>query len=180
MSANEGPLETRVGPSSAAWPLEHPFYRPSARQSSPAQGIAHHERANVAAVAWKRSPPELIAAFEKAKPDDPGVQSRPMFGYPSVFWNGNHFAGTFQDKIVVRIGKDPAFAPAKTAKPFEPMPGRAMTGYIVVPDAIAKSPAKLREWIGEAHDYAKTLPAKGAKPVKKPAIRKTTAKKPRR
>ena len=89
-------------------------------------------------MAWKKSPPELIAAFEKAKPDDPGVQSRPMFGYPSVFWNGNHFAGTFQDKIVVRIGKDPAFAPAKTAKPFEPMPGRAMTGYIVVPDAIAK------------------------------------------
>ena len=56
-------------------------------------------------MAWKRSPPELIAAFEKAKPDDPGVQSRPMFGYPSVFWNGNHFAGTFQDKIVARLSE---------------------------------------------------------------------------
>ena len=130
-------------------------------------------------MAWKKSPPELIAAFEKAMPSDPGVQSRPMFGYPSVFLGGNHFAGTFQDKIVVRIGADPAFAPAKAAKPFEPMPGRAMTGYVVVPEAVTKNPAKLREWIGEARDYAKTLPAKGAKPAKKPATRKATAKKPR-
>ena len=130
-------------------------------------------------VAWKKSPPELIAAFEKAKPSDPNVQSRPMFGYPSVFLNGNHFAGTFQDKIVVRIGADPAFVPGKTARPFEPMPGRAMTGYVVVPDAVAKSPARLRDWIGEAHDYAKTLPAKGATAAKKPATRKATAKKPR-
>ena len=138
--------------------------------------IAQEKRANVAAMAWKKSPPELIAAFEKAKPTDPNVQSRPMFGYPSVFLNGNHFAGTFQDKIVVRIGKEPAFAGAKTARPFEPMPGRAMTGYVVVPDAIAKSPTKLREWIGEAHDYAKTLPAKAAK---KTATRKTAAKRAR-
>src|SRR2546423_4838211 len=143
------------------------------------RGVALEERANVAPMAWKKSPAELIAAFEKAKPSDPGVQSRPMFGYPSVFLNGNHFAGTFQDKIVVRIGADPAFVPGKTARPFEPMPGRAMTGYVVVPDAVAKSPARLRDWIGEAHDYVKTLPAKGATPAKKPATRKATAKQPR-
>jgi TfoX/Sxy family transcriptional regulator of competence genes len=115
---------------------------------------------------WQRTPPEIAAAFEKAKPSDPAVVSRPMFGYPSVFTNGNHFAGTFQDKIVVRVGKDPSFAAAKTAKPFEPMPGRAMGGYVVVPDAIVKSPAKLREWIAQAHVYAKTLPAKGPRPGK--------------
>jgi TfoX/Sxy family transcriptional regulator of competence genes len=128
---------------------------------------------------WKKSPPDLIAAFEKAKPSDPAVRSRPMFGYPSVFLNGNHFAGTFQNKIVVRVGKDPSFAPARTAEPFEPMAGRAMGGYVVVPDSVAKNPAKLREWIAEAHDYAKTLPPKGPTPkaAAKPAkARATTAK----
>jgi TfoX/Sxy family transcriptional regulator of competence genes len=117
-------------------------------------------------VPWKKTPPEIAAAFEKAKPTEPMVTSRPMFGYPSVFLNGNHFAGTFQDKIVVRVGPDPSFAGAKSAKPFEPMPGRAMTGYLVVPDAVAKSPAQLRTWIDHAHAYATTLPPKGAKPAK--------------
>jgi TfoX/Sxy family transcriptional regulator of competence genes len=129
-------------------------------------------------VPWKKTPPEIAAAFDKAKPNDPAVVSRPMFGYPSVFTNGNHFAGTFQDKIVVRIGRDPSFAPARTANPFEPMPGRAMGGYVVVPDAVVKSPAKLREWIAQAHDYAKTLPAKGARPGKSSASKPAKAGKP--
>jgi TfoX/Sxy family transcriptional regulator of competence genes len=74
-------------------------------------------------MAWKKSPPELIAAFEKAKPPDPTVTSRPMFGYPALFLKGNMFAGTYQDKIVVRFGEDRTIAGAKAAKPFEPMPG---------------------------------------------------------
>ena len=111
---------------------------------------------------WKKSPPELIAAFEKAKPADSTVTSRPMFGYPALFLKGNMFAGTYQDKIVVRFGDERTIAGAKTAKAFEPMPGRAMKEY-VVPDAIVKSPAKLRAWIDHAHAYAKTLPAKKAR-----------------
>jgi TfoX/Sxy family transcriptional regulator of competence genes len=114
-------------------------------------------------VAWKKSPPELIAAFEKAKPLDPSVTSRPMFGYPALFLNGKMFAGTFQDKIVVKFGDDRSIPGAKTAKGFEPMPGRPMTGFFVVPDSVVKSPAKLRAWIDHAHAYAKTLPAKKAR-----------------
>ena len=112
------------------------------------------------AVAWKTSPPELIAAFEKAKPADPTITSRPMFGYPALFLNGNMFAGTYQEKIVVRFGDDRALAGAKAAKTFEPMPGRAMKEYVVVPEGVVKSPARLRAWIDHAHEFAKTLPAK--------------------
>jgi TfoX/Sxy family transcriptional regulator of competence genes len=112
---------------------------------------------------WKKSPPELIAAFEKAKPSDPAVTSRPMFGYPALFLNGNMFAGTYQDKVVVRFGVDRSIPGAKTAKSFEPMPGRPMKEYLVVPDAVTKSPAKLRAWVAHAHAYAKTLPAKKAR-----------------
>ncbi len=109
---------------------------------------------------WKKSPPALIAAFERAKPKDPSIQSRPMFGYPALFLRGNMFAGTFQDKIVVRFGEDRTIAGAKTAKRFEPMPGRPMNDYLVVPDTVVKSPAKLRAWVDHAHAYAKTLPPK--------------------
>ncbi len=114
-------------------------------------------------MAWKKSPPELIAAFEKAKPADPSIIGRPMFGYPALFLRGNMFAGTYQDKIVVRFGDDRTIDGATSAKTFEPMPGRAMKEYLVVPDAVVKSPAKLRAWIDHAHGYAKTLPAKKAR-----------------
>jgi TfoX/Sxy family transcriptional regulator of competence genes len=114
-------------------------------------------------MAWKKSPPELIAAFEKARPRDPAVKSRPMFGYPALFLNGNMFAGTYQDKIVVRFGEDRALAGAKTAKTFEPMPGRPMKDYLVVPDPVVRSPATLRAWVDHARSYAKSLPPKKAR-----------------
>lgn len=47
--------------------------------------------------AWKKTSPELVAAFDKALPASLGITRRPMFGYASAFVNGNWFAGTFQD-----------------------------------------------------------------------------------
>src|SRR5438477_12522186 len=104
-------------------------------------------------MAWKKSPPELIAVFEKAKPADSSVTSRPMFGYPALFLNGRMFAGTFQDKIVVKFGDDRSIPGAKTAKGSEPMPGRPMTGFFVVPEAAAKRPATPRAGVARAHAY---------------------------
>jgi TfoX/Sxy family transcriptional regulator of competence genes len=138
------------------------FYRILSEKSKPAERI-------IIAMAWKKSPPELIATFDKAKPSDPAVQRRPMFGYPALFLNGRMFAGTFQDKIVVKFGDDPSIQGANAAKGFEPMPGRPMTGFFVVPDAVVKSPAKLRTWVDHAHAYAKTLPAKTPHAKKPPA-----------
>jgi TfoX/Sxy family transcriptional regulator of competence genes len=49
-----------------------------------------------------------------------------MFGYASAFVNGNMFAGTFQDAIIVRLGEDDrvALLKLKGAARFEPMQGR--------------------------------------------------------
>ncbi len=44
-------------------------------------------------MAWTKSPPEIIAAFERAAPKDPRVVRRPMFGYPALFLNGNMLSG---------------------------------------------------------------------------------------
>ena len=125
---------------------------------------------------WKKTPPELAARFDKAAPKDPNVVRKPMFGYPALFLNGNMFAGTFQDKIVARLSEDARARALRTgAKPFEPMAGRPMKEYVVVPPADVAKPAALAKWIEQARAYATTLPLK-TKPVKKTAS-KATAKK---
>jgi TfoX/Sxy family transcriptional regulator of competence genes len=127
-------------------------------------------------VQWKKTPPELAAAFDRAAPKDPRVVRKPMFGYPAFFLNGNMFAGTFQDKVVVRLAEGPRARALKSgSKQFEPMPGRPMKEYIVVPPADVTKSAALAKWIGQAHDYAATLPEK-TKPVRK-TTKKATAKK---
>ncbi|HKW78918.1 MAG TPA: TfoX/Sxy family protein [Candidatus Limnocylindria bacterium] len=111
---------------------------------------------------WKKSPPELIAAFDKAAPKDRRAVRRPMFGYPALFVNGNMFAGTYQDKVVVRLSEEDRarLMNEKGAAPFEPMPGRPMKGYVVVPPALVAKPASLRAWIDRALVYAASLPPK--------------------
>jgi TfoX/Sxy family transcriptional regulator of competence genes len=115
--------------------------------------------------AWKKTPPDLVAAFDNAVPASPKITRRPMFGYASAFVNGNMFAGTFQDAIVVRLAETDraALLKVKGAAPFEPM-GRPMKEYVVVPSAIVVKPKELGAWLERGHRYALTLPAKvGAK-----------------
>jgi TfoX/Sxy family transcriptional regulator of competence genes len=113
--------------------------------------------------AWKKTPPELLAAFDKAVPASPSVTRRPMFGYASAFANGNMFAGTFQDQIVVRLAQTDraALLKLKGAAPFEPM-GRPMKEYVVVPSSVVAKPKDLAAWVERGHRYALTLPAKTA------------------
>lgn len=125
---------------------------------------------------WKKTPPELAAAFEKAAPNDPKVVRKPMFGYPALFLNGNMFAGTFQDKIVARLSAAERTRALKAgARQFEPMPGRLMKEYVVIPAADLAKPATLAKWIERARAHAATLPER-KRPLKKTASR--TAKRP--
>jgi TfoX/Sxy family transcriptional regulator of competence genes len=125
--------------------------------------------------AWKKTSPEVVAAFDKAVPASPNVTRRPMFGYASAFVNGNMFAGTFQDTIVVRLAETDraALLKLKGAAPFEPM-GHPMKEYIVIPASMAGRPKDLSAWVARGHRYALTLPAKTAK---KDTARKTAAAK---
>jgi len=130
--------------------------------------------------AWKKTSPELVAAFDKALPASAGVTRRPMFGYASAFVNGNMFAGTFQDAIVVRLAeRDRAeLLKVKGAAPFEPM-GRPMKEYVVVPASIVATPKALGAWIDRGHRFALALPAKSAaktRPTTKSVAKRTTGK----
>jgi TfoX/Sxy family transcriptional regulator of competence genes len=122
-------------------------------------------------VAWRKSPPDLIAAFDAALPDDRRVQRRSMFGYPCAFARGNMFTGLHQESLIVRLPeaerarllRDPG------AAVFEPMPGRQMKEYVAVPPEVVEDAEVLRGWMATALDYAASLPAKGPKGAKRAA-----------
>ena len=123
---------------------------------------------------WEKTPPEILAAFDAAAPDDPRVERRPMFGYRALFLGGNMFAGTFRDQVLVRLG-DTDRAKLKGAVPFAPMPGRPMRNYVVVPPATVKRTAELSKWIDRAHAHAKLLPTKTRMAKTKAAKTKTAS-----
>jgi hypothetical protein len=68
-----------------------------------------------------------------------GVQATKMMGMPSLKANGKLFAGRTEDDMVFKLtGDDHASALAlKGAHLFEPMAGRQMKEWVVVPKAHA-------------------------------------------
>ena len=115
--------------------------------------------------AFTKPTEKTLRAFEGAIEQLAGVERRTMFGYPSVFLNGNMLACVFQDRIMVRLSEaDRADATATIgAKPFEPSPGRAMKEYVELPPRVVSSPPDLRSWFDRARAFVATLPEKKRK-----------------
>lgn len=84
---------------------------------------------------WKPTPAKAVAAFEASTSGLPGAEPRKMFGYSCVFAKGNMFAGLHEVGMVLRLSEEQRaeFHRLKDAKQFEPMPGRVMREYVVVP-----------------------------------------------
>jgi TfoX/Sxy family transcriptional regulator of competence genes len=97
-------------------------------------------------------------------PPDPAITTRPMFGNLSAFVGGNMFAGLFGVDLFVRVSEeDQAKIKTQGGKPFEPMAGRAMTGYVLVPAGWQKKSTATRDWIVAALAFTKKLPVKAPK-----------------
>jgi TfoX/Sxy family transcriptional regulator of competence genes len=109
---------------------------------------------------FDKTPPEVAALFEKILPKDPRVERRKMFGYPCAFVNKNMFCGTFGKSIMVRLSEERrGELMEKGWKQFEPMPGRPMKEYLLVPESALKgkeAPAVMKESL----EYAAGLPPK--------------------
>jgi TfoX/Sxy family transcriptional regulator of competence genes len=98
-----------------------------------------------------------------------------MFGYPCAFVNGNMFTGLHEHRMVVRLPEEQREALLRVpgATRFEPMKGRVMREYVVVPDRVLASKRSLRPWVRKAFDYAASLAAKKPKRPRPAAPRKT-------
>jgi len=121
-------------------------------------------------MAWTKSPPSLIALFDACLPDGAGLERRKMFGYPAAFAGGHMMAGLFQDEIFARL--PPSLRDDLDAeyglRPFEPMPGRPMAAYCVLPDAVLDDEAELGRALAAAYAFTSAMPPKP------PKVRKST------
>ena len=118
---------------------------------------------------WQPAPAELITAFEMSVAHIPDITQRKMFGYPAAYANGYLFAGLFENSMVLKLPAESRLELLKIpgAVCFEPIPGRTMGEFVVVPPLVVKSCARLRPWLAAAYVYAKAFPPK----IKKKQIR---------
>ena len=125
---------------------------------------------------WRKPPEELVEYFHTLIPEgrEP-VEFRPMFGSPCYWCRGNMFATVHQESIVVRLSEDDRemLLQEPDVELFEPMEGRPMREYVVLPPRIAEDQEAAREWVTRGLDYVATLPPKEkkkrARRKKKPA-----------
>ena len=114
-------------------------------------------------MAWTKSPQSLIDLFAESLPDDPRIERRKMFGYPAIFVGGNMCAGLFQDRMFARLAPADADALPGGAQPFEPMPGRPMKGYALIPDDILADEEQLAETLAKSVNFTAAMPPKEKK-----------------
>lgn len=123
-------------------------------------------------MAWQKSPDHLVELFDQVVPKDTRIERRKMFGYPAAFLNGHLFAGLHQENFVLKLDtSDREKIIAKLqAKPFMPMPGRAMREYVVLPASVLTSRKSLSAWLARSVAYVSSLPPKEPSGGKKPIV----------
>lgn len=114
-------------------------------------------------MAWTKAPQSLVDLFTESLPDDPRIERRKMFGFPSVFVGGNMCAGLFQDRMFARLAPTDADVLPGGAQPFEPMPGRPMKGYTLIPDDILADEERLTATLAKAVAFTAAMPPKEKK-----------------
>jgi TfoX/Sxy family transcriptional regulator of competence genes len=109
-------------------------------------------KADEAALVW----------FGSLVPDDPRVTTRTMFGNRAAFVNGNMFLALFGDLVAVRLPDEdrPALLAEEGAGPFEPMPGRGMKEYVVLPPAWREDRPSAEAWVARSLAWATAPPPK--------------------
>jgi TfoX/Sxy family transcriptional regulator of competence genes len=118
-------------------------------------------KAKPASPGWKKAPEDLARAFDLMAAGHPDGVRRMMFGYPCLFVKGQMAAGLFQDDVFVRLGEpDRAAVVQLGGRPFEPVPGRPMRQYVILPKEIVASHHDLGGWVARAAGYAASLPPK--------------------
>ena len=115
---------------------------------------------------WTRAPQGLIDLFDECLPPDPLVERRRMFGYPAVFVRGNLAAGLFGDRVFARLSEADRAALPGGGDYFEPMPGRPMKAYAVIPDEVVADEAALAEVLATAVAFTAALAPKERKAKK--------------
>jgi len=137
---------------------------------------------------FKRSSLALVDLFQELLAQTRG-DGRTMFGCPCGFLGGNMFMGLFGDQLFLRLAEAERarLLSEEGAEVFDPMGGRPMREYVVVPSTWleGESDAELRAWVAKSACYAATLPPKASRapnkkkvPVARPSAARLSKAKP--
>jgi TfoX/Sxy family transcriptional regulator of competence genes len=107
---------------------------------------------------------QLLHRFDELADLVPEANRRQMFGYPSCVIDGHMFLGIYRDNLVLRLSAEDMHEMIDRfgAQPFEPMPGRPMTGFVAVPRDMW-STDDLDPWIVRSFAHARSMPPKTAR-----------------
>lgn len=120
-------------------------------------------------MAWPQASMELKEVLLKSLADLP-YEERFMFGCPAFFTHGNMFTGVWGDSATLRLKPEDRQALLRDhprVKPFEPMAGRVMREYVVIPADMVADRAWFAGWLARSHAWASTLTPKQKKKKKK-------------
>jgi TfoX/Sxy family transcriptional regulator of competence genes len=110
---------------------------------------------------FSKPPADLVERFTSVMAARPAALVRKMFGSPAAFVNGHMTTGLHAGNWFVRLSEaDAAELSAAGGGPFEPMPGRPMRGYTLLPSVMADDPAMAGAWVDRAIDHVASLPPK--------------------
>ena len=114
---------------------------------------------------WTEAPDALVDQFNHLIAGLRDTESRKMFGYPCAFCANQMFFGVFQSNLFLRLSESDRkiFIEKYKTNLFEPMPGRPMKEYALVPETLLETPTDLKTWIEKSRIYVSQLPAKPPK-----------------
>ncbi len=118
---------------------------------------------------WKKPSEKMIEFFDAILPGGSKVERKKMFGCPVGFINGNMFMGLHNDRIILKLGENEreGFIREYNAEIFEPMPGRKMREYVVIPENLLTNISSLKTWCEKSYEYASKLKLKERKQKKR-------------
>ena len=122
---------------------------------------------------WAKAPQEMKDLLASAM-KHVECEQRLMFGYPAYFINRNMFAGLFQDRLFLRLSQETLARLAGKSielKNLEPMPGRPMKDYFVIPPEILTNSSSFARLVEESAAHSRKLAPKSPRKArrKKPA-----------
>jgi len=107
-----------------------------------------------------KAAPELVARFEALSDVVADADRKLVFGSPTCLVAGHMFFGVHATGLFVKLPEDAAAELVRAGGvPFEPMPGRPMGGFFVLPASLPEQ----EQWVRRSYDYARNLPPKKRK-----------------
>ena len=89
------------------------------------------------------------------------TDKKKMFGGVCHLISGSMFCGVYKDFLILRLGEEQAVRAMKKqhVKPFD-ITGKPMKGWVTVGEKGFPTDDALKEWLGKARDFVRSLPSK--------------------